>query len=123
MVDDLVASLRKLAEIMLRLFTVRLLRNGGQAAWPTDLPSPKNSSSFTVDKINQQVTQLPIMSLVSSLFAISGCFPEGKEEEYSRSSPSVVVSMYCHGLNSLVEAEHHLQTLQQHLMANEAMKE
>jgi hypothetical protein len=60
-----------------------LLRNGEQAVWPTGLPSPKTSSSFTVDKINQQVTQIPIMSLVSSLFAVSGCFPEGKEEVYS----------------------------------------
>jgi hypothetical protein len=61
-------------------FTVRLPRNGGQADWQTGLPSLKTSySSFTVDKINQQGTQLPIMSLVPFLFAALSCFPERKK--------------------------------------------
>jgi hypothetical protein len=96
-------------------FTVRLLRNGGQADWQTAFPPPPpkiSSSSFTVDKIKQQGTQLPVMSLVPFLFAVSGCFPEGKKEVYSRISSSLVVYIYRRRLNNSAEAEHYRQTLQ-----------
>jgi hypothetical protein len=54
--------------------TVRLLRNGGQAKWPDYFLSPNNSSSFMVDKINQQDRMMSLDPELSSRYIPSSLF-------------------------------------------------
>jgi len=59
---------------MLMFVTVKLLRNGGQAKWPGCFLSPNTSSSFMVDKINQQVRMTSLDPEVSSSYSPSPLF-------------------------------------------------
>jgi len=59
---------------MLMFVTVRLLQNGGQAKWPGCFLSPNTSSSFMVDKINQQDRMTSLDSEVSSSYSPSSLF-------------------------------------------------
>ena len=54
--------------------TVRLLRNGGEAKWPSYFLSPNTSSSFMVDKINQQDRMTSLGPDVSSSYSPSSLF-------------------------------------------------
>jgi len=54
--------------------TVRLLRNGGQAKWPGYFLSPNTSSSFMVDKINQQDKMTSLDPEAISIYSPSSLF-------------------------------------------------